>query len=60
MPLILGAGDEAEIVTRQADAEAWFVGADGQALDPRHADDAEAIADAVKVSVRTPGNEEEA
>ena len=50
MSLILGAGNEAVIVTVQTAVDAWFVEAGGRVLDPRFEDAAEAAADAVRFS----------
>lgn len=56
-PFLVREGDDQVIVTLLADVDRWFIGRDGQALDPRRDDEAEAIADAIKASFRALGNE---
>ena len=59
-PFRVRKGDGPVVVTVLADVNQWFVGRDGEALDPRRDDDVEAIADAIKASFRALGNEGEA
>jgi len=57
-PFVIGEGDDAVTVTLLADVGSWFIGEDGEALDPRVENDADAIADAIKDSFRALGNED--
>ncbi len=53
-PLLdLEADDRAVTVTLLADVDAWFVGEEGEALDPRREDDADDIAEAIEASFQT-------
>ncbi len=56
-PFRVREGDDPVVVTLLTDVDQWFVGRDGQVLDPRRDDDVEAIADAIKASFRALGNE---
>ena len=59
-PFSYGGGDDPVVVTLLADVDQWFIGRDGQTLDPRRDDDVEAIADAIQASFRALDNEGEA
>ncbi|MFQ5570329.1 MAG: hypothetical protein ACE5G0_11680 [Rhodothermales bacterium] len=56
-PLLIGENDNMVVVTLQADVEQWFVGEQGQPLDPRLDEHEDDIADAIKDSFRALGND---